>query len=828
MEETVVLEFHRKMTQERVTGAYTYETDLKKNYREILLAMADGYSEYRRLVPKFLSSLENNHGHSESYSIKLFFQLYGELTKSDKFKFFDLAVMDHHADEQIFEKMHPIMEASYSKHNQQRISEENFDLDSLTEKDKKEISALIIRKLQSDAKILNWNKDMVDVTLMEFTLLRQILTSINSAELFYHAVGLLIDRLTSSEFYQAGRDIAEEIIISSYKDQVPELGYFNSFRLYSNTGSIHASLLYANLSMICILQKQPPYSEKYVKEIVWQGMKLFRNIRLFPLAAQIYNEVPMGLSFIDYEKRSLDHTYFTCLLSMMDPSLPSLLLDYLNKEREEVISGGINEALPWLLTLYNIRRLYPKADFSSSGLGFFLNIFEMIVPGDTIKKYKDIILGDTSDLKKHLKESLVKLNETRNRTDFVYDNESAIKISSRLIPYSTENKDASAFLMSMTLKSDYSILFQPKESKELAPLILPEVNIDALEILYDDHPRFLEAVPIESNTSLNWLAYSEGKLFQLELFNKQYSFSNLTEWDYDAYNALINSDYFADLKFNYTVNDNQNVRLVSPEEFEEEENIVATKLKIAKLSVTANAKAVHIVKDMELSKFPHNLFLNKNGEFIAKKIPVTNVLSTEWLIQTKNSQLPSDYSKAVWIPVESGDIPLNYLHSNIDETLQKKAFEIFTKVQLANPLSSDINIVCSHGAKNISETQILFQENNPTHNLNAVIGKGKVLIFFVCYSGSMKTEFYRNNVASLIKRFISQGYEAVIAPYWALEVTIPRYWLPEFLISLDAGETISQATFNANRKVYEQYPTPAAWACLHLYGNPNLRIERKP
>jgi hypothetical protein len=165
------------------------------------------------------------------------------------------------------------------------------------------------------------------------------------------------------------------------------------------------------------------------------------------------------------------------------------------------------------------------------------------------------------------------------------------------------------------------------------------------------------------------------------------------------------------------------------------------------------------------------------------------------------------------------------LYSGIENTLQENAFEVFKQKELPKPLSTDINIVCSHGAKNISEVQILFQENKATHNLNSVIGMGKILIFFVCHSGSMKTEFFRNNVTSMVKRFIAQGYEAVIAPYWALDVTIPRYWLPVFLKSLDTGLTVSQAMFNANMKVYEIYPTPAAWACLHLYGNPNLKTN---
>lgn len=826
MDENIILEFQQKITDEKINNNFAYETELTRSYQEILRGMATDYAEYRKHIAKFLSILETNNPHSVSYSVKIFFELYDELIKTEKFKSFDLTLMDHHFDDSTLEKMHPIMEASYSKNNQQRMSEDNFDISSLSEKDKKEISALIIRKLHSDVKIVNWNKDMVDVTLMHFTILRQILISLDSAELFYHVVGLFFDRLTSSEYYQAGRDIAEEVILSSYKDLIPELGYFNSFRLYSNIGSIHASLLYANLSITCILQKEPPYSEKYIKEIIWQGLKLFRNVRLFPWAIQIYKDAPVGLTFLDYEKRSLDHTYFTCLLLMMDASLPSVLLDYLNKEREEVLSGGVTEALPWLLTLYNIRRLYPQADFTLTGLGFFLSIFEMIVPSETIKKYKDVIEGDSSDLKFHLKESLVKLNETRNRADFVYDNESALKISSRLITYSTENKDAAAFLMSMTLKSDYSILFQTKESKDLTALIIPEVNINELETLYENTDRFFNTLPVSSKDSLNWLAHSEGKIYQLQLFNEKYSFFPLADWKYNTYNALIHSDYFANLSFLYTIKDKSGVRLVSPEEFKEEESEIAKKLSIAKLSVADNAEAIHIIKDMELSKFPHNLFLNENGDFLAKYVPVTNVLSTEWLIQTNGSRsMPANYSKSIWIPIESGDVPLNYLYSNIENTLLEKDFNVFKEVQLRHPLSSDVNIVCSHGARNISETHVVFQENNPTYDLNSVIGKGKILIFFVCYSGSMKTEFFRNNVTSIVKRFIAQGYEAVIAPYWALDVTIPRDWLPEFLNSLDTGFTVSQAVFNANRKVYDQYPTPAAWACLHLYGNPNIKIE---
>lgn len=186
--------------------------------------------------------------------------------------------------------------------------------------------------------------------------------------------------------------------------------------------------------------------------------------------------------------------------------------------------------------------------------------------------------------------------------------------------------------------------------------------------------------------------------------------------------------------------------------------------------------------------------------------------------------MSKNYGKSIWIPIESGDIPLNYLHSNIEDTLAEYSFQKYTEENLLLSLSSDINIICSHGGKDISEIQVMSQADNLTANLEKIIGPGKILIFFVCHSGSMKSDFFRNSISSMVTRFIAQGYEAVIAPFWVLDVTIPRYWLPEFIKSMDAGLPISEAVFNANKKVEEAYPIPAAWACLHLYGNPDFKV----
>lgn len=826
MEDKVLDEFHQKMSFERINNSSEYESFLQKTYKEILFEISFNYENYRKYSPKLLSSLETNNSHSIVYSIDLFFDLFYQLIFVKDFKTIDLSNLNNVGDKETIEKMLLIFDETYSRNSQQRISDGSFDISSLSIEDKNKMISLISWKIKEDSKQINWNQKLVKDTMIHLVFLRQLLVSLSNAELFYHIIGNFLDRLASSEYFQAGRDICEEIIISSYKDGIAELGFFNTFKFYSNTGSIHTSLFYANLGLVCILQKEPPYPDKYIKELIGQGMKLFRNVHLSNFSIKIFDSIPKELKLSNYEKRSLTHTYLTNFLFLHDSKFPSLFLDFLNSEREQILSGGINDALPLLLTLYNVKKMYPNADFSQTGFGFYLNVFESIIPPDIIKKQKDIIEGKGVVLKEYLKESLIKLNETRYSTDFVYDNEQAIKISNRLIHYSVENGDAASFFLSMLIKSDYSILFRPKKGEELSLLILPDIDINSLDILYENQPVFIKSLPVSSNTSLSLLAFSEGKVYQLQLFNKEYQLSALSNWDYQSFKHLINDDFFINLRFSESIKDSSGVRLVSPEEYIEQEKEIASSIDFARLDINENAKSFFIVKDMFISNFPHNLFLNQKGDFIAKSIPVTNVLSTEWLLQTIGfTPLHKNYSKSIWIPTENGDFILNLLNSKIDSIVHHYKFNVFNQIELPKPLSSDINIVCSHGAKNISEVQVVFQENNPTYDLDSIIGKGKILIFFVCYSGSMKTEFFKNNVTSLVKRFIAKGYDSVVAPFWGLDATIPGYWLPEFLSSIDNGLNVSEAVFNANRKVYELYPTPAAWACLHLYGNPNLRIE---
>lgn len=140
------------------------------------------------------------------------------------------------------------------------------------------------------------------------------------------------------------------------------------------------------------------------------------------------------------------------------------------------------------------------------------------------------------------------------------------------------------------------------------------------------------------------------------------------------------------------------------------------------------------------------------------------------------------------------------------------------------PLSSEINIISAHGAKDIASFNSLsLNEDKAVKKLDRIIGNGKILILFVCHSGAMEKSLFRQKILSLVNKFLNEGYQSVIAPFWSLHIDIPPVWLPSFLFSLQEGKNTSEAVFVANGKVFDQNKNPGAWACLHLYGNPRLR-----
>ena len=202
-------------------------------------------------------------------------------------------------------------------------------------------------------------------------------------------------------------------------------------------------------------------------------------------------------------------------------------------------------------------------------------------------------------------------------------------------------------------------------------------------------------------------------------------------------------------------------------------------------------------------------------------------MSIPWLEdKIKAMKIGSDYSRGIWIPIKGGDFTINHLYSSLEPILADCNFNIYDDIFIDSPLSYDLNILTAHGDEDISTISSLFtNDNEAIYNIGNIIGSGKILILFVCHSGSMKKGLFESKINSFVRSFLENGYQAVIAPFWPLHISIPPIWLKEFLFKFNSGCTLSQSFYSANLKVEEKYPTPGAWACLHFYGNPNLKLK---
>ncbi len=825
--EDLLDDFFQKLTSTHLNAKQYSKENLVGLFQKICKEISVDYATYKKFIANLLNILEKNDQTSIVILIDSYFSYYQSLLEVKTLQKIDESVLTGPSSDDIIKKIFAAYRQSITYGQRIRLSEFSFDKSSLTNEDKLSIISFLTTVLQENTKKLEWDNDTVQNILMYLPVLRDLLKEQGNSFSFFILTAMVIDRLSSSEYFQPARDFAEEINCTSYIDGKPYLGFFNSFRCYSNNSSVIPALLYGNLSVISAINSKEPIPEKFVKEIIWQGIKYFRNVSLFPWVREIYHSIPKHIVFSGHEKRSLTHSYFLSLLLVGDPNLPSLALDFLHENREVIFTGGINDATPWLLTLYNMKRIYPDADFSPTGLGHYLSTLEFIVPAELVSEQKAIIQGDLIPLKTLLKNSLVKLNETRSVTDVVHDNEYALKIADRIVGKASEKNDAEAILLAMIVKADYSFVFIEKARQGTSEVKIPNKDQRSFESIYGSESEMFRALTKIGGYSFIWMFTAERRWYFLLISEKGFSTEHLPGWNQELFQELVNSGFFSQFTFDDTIKTKYEVRSVLPEEHVQHSGQLRGRFLFTKITKDIQEPLLAVM-DIRLAGFPHNLLLDSSGDFIYHKRPICNILSTEWYLRyANNTTISKEFSKAIWIPTEGGDFTLAQLHSKLESKLSEYKISVTQALNPRNPISSELNIISSHGSDDIALKQVIYPDENPRMNLDTYLGQGKVLILFVCHSGSLKATPFKNSISSIVKQYISKGYSAVIAPFWSLHINIPPIWLPVFIQSLEEGDEIIEAVFKANSEVHKHYPTFAAWLCMHLYGDPHIRVSGK-
>ena len=327
------------------------------------------------------------------------------------------------------------------------------------------------------------------------------------------------------------------------------------------------------------------------------------------------------------------------------------------------------------------------------------------------------------------------------------------------------------------------------------------------------------------NVSFAWLIVSATKYYEMTMDASSLCTYPLDDWNHVEFRKLLDEHFFSNLNFDDTKKDKRGIVTIFPEEHKAESYKMQEQFLFAKIESFDTESPLLLVMDMNLSGFPHNLLMNTENQFIYLKRPIGNILSTEWYLKYANqTKFTEALTKTIWIPTESTDFTFSQLFAKLEPNLSE--FQVIQTENLTQSLSSEIVILTAHGDQNIALTNLLYTDDDiPAKSPMDLFDDGKLLILFICHSGSVQSTPFKNSISTLIKEYITLGFSTVIAPFWALNILIPPIWLPIFMNAIKNGYQVVEAVHKANMEIYNHYPTLSVWSCLHLYGDPHLSIE---
>ncbi|HQU81929.1 MAG TPA: CHAT domain-containing protein [Pyrinomonadaceae bacterium] len=720
-----------------------------------------------------------------------------------------------------------ILKANFTYGINLRLSSEIFINADIPEDKLLQIFSAIILSIQKGGEsYFNTESKELDGIMLSLVVARKIALLIDRTDLYYATLAVMCEKLNFSENYQACRDFAEESYFTSLIDNKPEWGYFILFIAFTGQNNINYSLIYANAHLATI-RKNNFISQLLAKRFLFCLIRFYRNISFHEDVLDIFHQMKNKLDLNEQDTFNITITYFTSAFSVKDASVIPDVLEYLILNREFVFNDGKNAALPLLNVIYNLNTIF-KGNPYLLELDLYIPILESIVGKDDSDRIRAIVYGDSPILKNIFIESLNKLAKTRDSVDFVSETRTALILADKMIKLSFNSSNTTCFLLAMLLKADYSLVLFNENQIEYPEYVRASdsVLIDSSKVeQYENYSDFIkENIHLVDNEELLWLGESENHIYGLVFEENDFHEIFITEtWNLKEMSEWLSKD-FIDLAFDTTIKKHGQI-----EQYLEEDQIIDSERIKNILSFSRipnkNSSRLLIVKDMEISGMPHNLILDEKGEFISRRKAIACLPSTEWFIENQKEKinLNEKFTCEMWIPTEEGDFTLNLLWSKLEDKLETFDINVTHTTLPEKPLSSEINIISAHGAKNIASFNSLFlNADKAVTKIERMIGEGKILILLVCHSGSMEKALFRQQVLSLVNNFLTNGYQAVIAPFWSLHVDIPPIWLPSFFSAIQEGKTISDAVYIANNEVYEQNKNPGAWACIHLYGNPHF------
>ena len=673
----------------------------------------------------------------------------------------------------------------------------------------------------------NWDGGIIIGQTILMTIMYSICKFDNVMDLFFIWNNNISDRLNTSSQRQLARDYGENLLMIGYQEGMIAEAYFCASRAYIGAKHVLGGLLYLNVALLD-LQTRNEVQKEMAFEIIWQILKIMRDANFhkqdfIDKLLKMYD----GLGMDDYKTLSVYHTAFGIELYGDIEDTAKRIEAFLCDKRDVVYSNMEHSAVPWYTLIRSLRQLgaigkYPVMD-SLEGI---MKAIMLQNGNENIVRFYD----EKEDKSALLMEELAKLETTRNPEDIGLDSHNALVLATDVLEKAVADSKPADFILAMRPKSDFSFAMTDKKlESDFKKVDVVDPKAEECNLPYGEIDSLACLLQTEKSDCVMWIGKGNSNVFRMTLLGNMYKFDELS-----AISAVdadkLQKETISKLVFSQTERDRSNTIYTKNElELKSEAEQIYLQMKECTVAVPNIVNRIFFVKDMALSAIPHQLMIDeRTGKFVGESCPSANVISTEFLIKSNfNDPLPKGYNKSYWSPLNK-ETTFWGIKEGLKQVFEDYQFDVDDNDEPAVPLHADLNIVCAHGADNISDSEWFYSGGTPIVNSKRAIGPGKVLVLFVCHSGSITHQYYDHTMHTIIKRYLRMGYSSVVAPMWSLNTEITKIWLPVFMEKVDAGGYVVDAVFQANMEVKKLFITPSAWACLHLFGNPYVKIADKP
>jgi hypothetical protein len=253
-----------------------------------------------------------------------------------------------------------------------------------------------------------------------------------------------------------------------------------------------------------------------------------------------------------------------------------------------------------------------------------------------------------------------------------------------------------------------------------------------------------------------------------------------------------------------------------------------------RLGLTELPPRAVIVASTDLQVLPPNL-LRVNDDLAGWDRPLASAPSLGWLRAARRHPFGGDGRCLAWIPLThegAQDRTLGVLRERLEGTFDEHGISVSTEeLPPTNSSGAEMMIVAAHGgiAREGQFFRVVtddFGRATPPAVISNRLSDVGTVVLFVCSGGRVDMYPGASAVVGFVKRLLSRGVRAVIAPPWPLNVEVPPYWLPTFLDQWSAGAPAIDACFQANLAVRASGRNdPQDCLAMTVYGDPLARRQ---